>query len=110
MMTATLMAAYQVFKCFQLFKFSKVKLSNFYLILGMEDVFKDHLEKLLCFLFPNGAVEPKIVAGTRILASDLAGYIESYVNLLNSDEGLSPLSIFQVLLLVHLMVLIVNSH
>ena len=62
----------------------------------MEDVFKDHLEKLLCFLFPNGAVEPKIVAGTRILASDLSGYIESYVNLLNSDEGLSPISIFQV--------------
>ena len=44
----------------------------------MEDEFKNHLEKLLCFLFPDGAVKPKMVAGTRVLAWDLTDYFESY--------------------------------
>lgn len=62
----------------------------------MEDEFKNQLETLLFFLFPNGTAKPKMVAGTRVLASDLTGYVESYVDLLNSDKGLSALSIFQV--------------
>ncbi len=64
----------------------------------MKDIFKYHLEKFIGFLFPtDGGIQPKVVAGARILVTnDFAGLIESYVNLLNSDEGLSPLSIFEV--------------
>ena len=62
----------------------------------MEDEFKNQLETLLFFLFPNGTAKPKMVAGTRVLASDLTDYVGSYVDLLNSEEGLSALSIFQV--------------
>jgi len=62
----------------------------------MEEEFKEYLEKFLCFLFPNGTVEAKTVAGNQILASDLTDYVESYVDLLNSDESLSSQSIFQV--------------
>jgi len=62
----------------------------------MEDEFKDQLETLLFFLFPNGTAKPKMVAGTRVLANDLTDYVESYVDLLNSEQGLSALSIFEV--------------
>lgn len=42
----------------------------------MEDEFKDQLEKLLCFLFPSGTVEPKMVAGTNRLRGILRQSIE----------------------------------
>jgi len=63
----------------------------------MNPNFKDYLGKLPTFLFPDGGVEqPKLVAGTPVLAGDVAGYVEYYVNLLNSDDKLSPHSMFQV--------------
>lgn len=63
----------------------------------MNPKFKDYLGGLPTFLFPNGTVEqPKLIAGTPVLAGDIAGYVESYVNLLNSDHKLSPHSMFQV--------------
>jgi len=62
----------------------------------MEDDFKKHLEKFINFLFPDGMVQPKTMAGTRVLASDFSSYMEYYVNLLNSDQTLSTQSIFQV--------------
>jgi len=59
--------------------------------------FKGHLGTLPNFLFPNGAAEqPKLVAGIPVLAGDVAGHAEIYVDLLNSDENLSPQSISQV--------------
>ena len=70
----------------------------------MEDDFKEHLEKFISSLFLDGMVQPKTVAGTRVLASDLSGYIESYVDLLNSDQTLSAQSIFQVLYLQYVQV------
>lgn len=77
----------------------------------MKDAFKDHLEKFIGFLFPtDGGIQPKVVAGTRILTTnDVAGYIESYVNLLNSDEGLSPLSIFEVCFSYSITIYLFNS-
>ena len=64
----------------------------------MTEKFKNHLEKLPFFLFPDGAVaQPKLVAGAQIIAADLADYVEIYVDLLNSDENLSPQSMFEVL-------------
>ena len=66
----------------------------------MDDKFKDYLEKLPLFLIPDGLVQSKTVAGTRILGGDLAGYIEICVNLLNSEENLSPQSMFQVFFLI----------
>ncbi len=65
----------------------------------MDQIFKDHLAKLPLFLFPDGEVQPKLIAGNPILAGDLANHVEIYVDLLNSDETLSAQSIFQVLLL-----------
>lgn len=63
----------------------------------MNEKFKNHLGKLPIFLFPNGAVEePKLVAGTPVLAADVIVHVEYYVQLLNSDEKLSPQSMFQV--------------
>ena len=62
----------------------------------MEDEFKKHLEKFINFLFPDGMVQPKTMAGTRVLASDLSSYIEYFANRLNSYETLSDRSIFQV--------------
>ena len=63
----------------------------------MNPNFKDHLGELPAFFFLNGTVEqPKLVAGTPVLAGDVAGYVEYYVNLLNSDDKLSPQSMFQV--------------
>ena len=64
----------------------------------MDPNFKDHLGELPTFLFPNGAVEqPKLVAGNPVPAGDVTGYVEYYLNLLNSDEKLSPQSLSQVL-------------
>ena len=64
----------------------------------MAEKFKNHLEKLPFFLFADGAVaQPKLVAGAQIIAADLADYVEIYLDLLNSDENLSPQSMFQVL-------------
>lgn len=66
----------------------------------MNQSFKDHLGELPTFLFPNGAVEqPKLVAGTPVLAGDLASYVEYYVNLLNSADELSPQDLFKVSLI-----------
>ena len=66
-------------------------------VLDMNANFKDHLGELPAFLFPNGVVEqPKLVAGTPVLAGNVAGYVEYYVDLLNSDDKLSPQSMFQV--------------
>lgn len=63
----------------------------------MKENFKDHLGKLPAFLFPNGAVgQAKLVAGKPILASELANFVEYYVNLLNSDDKLSAQSMSQV--------------
>jgi len=63
----------------------------------MNENFKNHLGKLPTFLFPNGTVEePKRVAGTPVLAGDVISHVEYYVNLLNSDDKLSPQSMFQV--------------
>jgi len=64
----------------------------------MVDKFKDHLEKLVPFLiFSNdGNIQQKTVAGSQVLAGDVANYVESYVDLLNLDKGLSPESIFEV--------------
>lgn len=63
----------------------------------MNQKFKEHLGELPTFLFPNRKVEqPKLVAGTPVLAGDVAGHVEYYVNLLNSDDKLSPESMFQV--------------
>jgi len=62
----------------------------------MDETFKDYLEKLPRFLIPDGLVQSKTVTGTRILGGDLADYIESCVNLLNTEENLSPQSMFQV--------------
>jgi len=63
----------------------------------MNENFKNHLGKLPTFLFPKGTVEePKLVAGTPVLASDVICHVEHYVNLLNSDDKLSPQSMFQV--------------
>jgi len=39
----------------------------------MKGVFQDHLKELPIFLFPVGAVYSEMVAGTRILAGDVAG-------------------------------------
>jgi len=64
----------------------------------MTENFKDHLEKLPFCLFHDGAVaQPKLVYGAQIIAADLADYVEIDVDLLNSDENLSPQSMFQVL-------------
>jgi len=67
-------------------------------IVDMEEIFQDHLKELPNFLFHYGAVEPKTVAGTPILAGDVSGHVELYVDLLNSNENLSPQSMFQVLI------------
>lgn len=62
----------------------------------MKEPFKEHLDKFLTFLFPDETIEPKTVAGNRILARDVPAYVESYVDLLNRDDSLSAQSIFQV--------------
>lgn len=63
----------------------------------MNPKFRDHLGELPTFLFPNGAVgQAKLVAGKRLLANDFANFVENYVNLLNSDDTLSPQSMSQV--------------
>ena len=66
--------------------------------LDMKAVFQDHLKELPIFLFPDGAVVPKTVAGNPILACDVAGHVKVYLDLLNSNESLSPQSVFQVLI------------
>ena len=59
--------------------------------------FKYHLGELPAFLFPNGAVEQaKLVAGTPILTGDLTNLVGYYVDLLNSNDNLSPHSMSQV--------------
>ena len=64
----------------------------------METNFKDHLGELPTFLFPNTAVEQaKLVAGTMVLAGDIIGLVEDYVNVLNFDDKLSPQPMFEVL-------------
>ena len=64
----------------------------------MKGVFQDHLKELPIFLFPDGAVEPKTVAGNLILAGDVVGHVKVYLDLLNSNESLSPQSVFQVII------------
>ena len=63
----------------------------------MDQIFKEHLAKLPFFLFPDGEVQPKLLAGKKVLAGNLADFVEIYVNLLNSDKTLSAQSMFQVL-------------
>jgi len=78
-------------------------MTNFPFILDMNANFKDHLGALPNFLFPNEAVEqPKLVAGVPVLAGDVAGHVEIYVDLLNSDENLSPQSMSQVTYIIFL--------
>lgn len=62
----------------------------------MNTDFKDHLKELPFFLFRGAIEETKKVGGTRILAGELAGHMEYYVDLLNSDDNLSPQSMSQV--------------
>ena len=67
----------------------------------MNEKFKEHLGELPAFLFPNGAFrQAKLVAGKPFLAGESANLAEYCVNLLNSDDKLSPQSMFQVLNLV----------
>ena len=66
----------------------------------MNTDFKDHLKDLPFFLFRDAIQETKKVAGTPILAGELADHMEFYVNLLNSDDSLSPQSMSQVITLI----------
>lgn len=66
----------------------------------MNKKFKDYLAELPTFLFSNGSGEQtKLVAGTSVLAGDLAEFVKYYVDLLNLNDNISPKSMFQVLLL-----------
>ena len=64
----------------------------------MSKEFKENLQLLAPFLLPTSGLQPKIVAGTNIMAKNVADYLGCYVKLLNTTPTLSAQSILQVLI------------